>query len=204
LPRTCDTALAASFTDHGVSAAIAFIDGEKLREAAEGALAQAKRGEIDAIVVGGGDGSVRTVAGVLADTGVPLGVLPLRHAQSFRQGSRIPLKVEQAAAAIAAGHTRKVDIAEVNGKTFINNSSIGIYPYMVIDRERRRATHKLAKWMAMIPGLLPHASPFSPPALAHLGKRLRPALPHAMRVRRQQRIRHGALYLRPPPPARLG
>ena len=68
-------ALAASFTDHGVSAAIAFIDGEKLREAAEGALAQAKRGEIDAIVVGGGDGSVCTFFGVhsgLAMTSIAL------------------------------------------------------------------------------------------------------------------------------------
>jgi diacylglycerol kinase family enzyme len=144
-------AIAASFSHHGVSAAIAFIDGEKLREATEAALAQAKHGEIDAIVVGGGDGSVRTVAGVLADTGVPLGVLPLGTLNHFAKDLGIPLKVEQAAAAIAAGHTRNVDIAEVNGKTFINNSSIGIYPYMVIDRERRRATHKLAKWMAMIP-----------------------------------------------------
>jgi diacylglycerol kinase family enzyme len=101
--------------------------------------------------VGGGDGSVRTVASVLADTGVPFGVLPLGTLNHFAKDLSVPLKVEQAAAAIAAGHTRKVDIAEVNGKTFINNSSIGIYPYMVIDRERRRATHKLAKWMAMIP-----------------------------------------------------
>src|ERR1044071_4857394 len=64
-------ALAASFTHLGVSAAIIFTDGEKLRGAAEAALAQAKRGEIDAVVVGGGDGSVRTVASVLADSGVP-------------------------------------------------------------------------------------------------------------------------------------
>jgi diacylglycerol kinase family enzyme len=147
-------ALASSFSHHGVSAAIAFIDGEKLREATEAALAQAKRGEIDAIVVGGGDGSVRTVAGVLADTGVPLGVLPLGTLNHFAKDLGIPLKVEQAAAAIAAGHTRNVDIAEVNGKTFINNSSIGIYPYMVIDRERRRTQHKLAKWAAMVPAFL--------------------------------------------------
>ena len=96
-------------------------------------MAQAKRGEIDAIVVGGGDGSVRTVAGVLADTGVPLGVLPLGTLNHFAKDLGIPLKVEQAAAAIAAGHTRNVDIAEVNGKTFINNSSIGIYPYMQLN-----------------------------------------------------------------------
>jgi diacylglycerol kinase family enzyme len=61
------------------------------------------------------------------------------------------LEIEEAAAAISEGHARVVDLAEVNGETFINNSSIGIYPYMVIDRERRRADHKLAKWMAMVP-----------------------------------------------------
>jgi diacylglycerol kinase family enzyme len=61
------------------------------------------------------------------------------------------LAIGSAAATIAAGRTRVVDLAEVNGETFINNSSIGIYPYMVIDRERRRAHHKLRKWMAMVP-----------------------------------------------------
>jgi len=144
-------ALAASFAQHGISAAITFTDGERLRAAAEAALAQAERGEIDTVVVGGGDGSVRTVAAVLADTGIPLGVLPLGTLNHFAKDLGIPLKVEEASAAIASGHTRSVDIAEVNGHAFINNSSIGIYPYMVIDRERRRARHKLAKWMAMIP-----------------------------------------------------
>jgi diacylglycerol kinase family enzyme len=144
-------ALASSFAHHGVAAAIRFVEGEELHEAAEAALAQAKRGEIDAIVVGGGDGSIRTVAGVLADTGLPLGVLPLGTLNHFAKDLGIPLKVEEAAATIAAGHTRVIDLAEVNGETFINNSSIGIYPYMVIDRERRRAAHKLAKWMAMVP-----------------------------------------------------
>jgi diacylglycerol kinase family enzyme len=144
-------ALASSFAHHGVAAAIRFVEGEELHEAAEAALAQAKRGEIDAIVVGGGDGSIRTVAGVLADTGLPLGVLPLGTLNHFAKDLGIPLRGEEAAAAIAAGHTRVIDLAEVNGETFINNSSIGIYPYMVIDRERRRAAHKLAKWMAMVP-----------------------------------------------------
>jgi diacylglycerol kinase family enzyme len=143
--------LATSFTHHGISAAIIFTDGDNLHVAAEAALTQAKCGDIDAVIVGGGDGSVRTVAGVLAGTGVPIGVLPLGTLNHFAKDLGIPLKVEDAAATVAAGHIQLVDIAEVNGKIFINNSSIGIYPYMVIDRERRRATRKLAKWMAMIP-----------------------------------------------------
>jgi diacylglycerol kinase family enzyme len=145
------TSLAAGLAQHGVTAEIKFVEGDGLHDAAERALAQAKRGEIDAVVVGGGDGSIRTVASVLAGTSVPLGVLPLGTLNHFAKDLGIPLPVEEAAAAIAAGHLRVVDLAEVNGEIFINNSSIGIYPYMVIDRERRRANHRLAKWIAMVP-----------------------------------------------------
>ena len=154
LAADVQSALTASFAHHGVAADIKFVDGEALHSAAEAALARVKRGECDAIVVGGGDGSIRTVAGVLAGTGLPLGILPLGTLNHFAKDLGLPLKLEEAAAVIASGHTRVVDLAEVNGKIFINNSSIGIYPYMVIDRERRRAAHKLAKWMAMVPAFL--------------------------------------------------
>jgi diacylglycerol kinase family enzyme len=72
----------------------------------------------------------------------------------FAKDLGIPLRIEDAVAAIARKRVRAVDLAEVNGETFINNSSIGIYPYMVIDREARRARHKLAKWMAAVPAFL--------------------------------------------------
>jgi diacylglycerol kinase family enzyme len=146
--------LAQSFARNRVLADIDFVEGEGLRRAIEGALARAEKGAIDAVVIGGGDGSIRTAASVLAGTGVPLGVLPLGTLNHFAKDLGIPLKIEEAAATIAQGRTREVDLAEVNGEIFINNSSIGIYPYMVIDRERRRAQHKLKKWMAMLPAFL--------------------------------------------------
>jgi diacylglycerol kinase family enzyme len=146
--------LVAALAQHGVTVEIRLVEGESLTGAAKRALMQAKRGEIDAIVVGGGDGSVRTVAGVLAETGVPLGVLPLGTLNHFAKDLGIPLHVEEAAATIAGGYVRVVDLAEVNDEPFINNSSIGIYPYMVIDRDRRRAQHRIAKWMAMVPAFL--------------------------------------------------
>jgi diacylglycerol kinase family enzyme len=151
LAANVERELASTFAHNGIAARILFVDGADLRAAAEAALAQAKRGTIDAIVVGGGDGSVRTVASVLAGTDVPLGVLPLGTLNHFAKDLGLPLHTDAATGVIAAGHIRAIDLAEVNGHIFINNSSIGIYPYMVIDRERRRAAHKLAKWMAMIP-----------------------------------------------------
>ena len=146
-----EQALAEGFARHGVAAEIRFVDGAALHDAGMRALAEAKGGEFDAIVAGGGDGTIRSLASVLANTGVPLGILPLGTLNHFAKDLGIPLPVEEAAATIAAGRTRVVDLAEVNGETFINNSSIGIYPYMVIDRERRRTHHKLTKWMAMVP-----------------------------------------------------
>lgn len=146
--------LANAFAQHGIAADFRFVEGRELREAALRARAEASGGAIDAVIVGGGDGSLRTVAGVLAGTGIPLGILPLGTLNHFAKDLGLPLEVEEAAATIAAGLTRAVDLAEVNGEVFINTSSIGIYPYMVIERERRRAHRRLAKWIAMVPAFL--------------------------------------------------
>jgi len=148
------TRLAAIFAGLDVEAGLVFCSGPELKPLAEKALAKAKAGEIDAVVVGGGDGSIRTVAGVLAKSGVPLGILPLGTLNHFAKDLGIPTDLEAAAAILAAGEVRNVDLAEVNGESFINNSSIGIYPYIVVDRERRRQKHRLAKWVAMIPAFL--------------------------------------------------
>jgi diacylglycerol kinase family enzyme len=100
-------------------------------------------------VVGGGDGTVGSAAGLLAGTDVPLGVLPLGTLNHFAKDLGMPLEVERACAAIAARRTRRVDVAEVNGRVFVNNSAVGLYPYMVIDRERRQDHSGLGKWPAM-------------------------------------------------------
>jgi diacylglycerol kinase family enzyme len=144
-------ALRTAFARNNVRADIEVMDSEDLHDTAKRARAQAERDEIDAVVIGGGDGSMRVAASVLAGTGIPLGLIPLGTANHFAKDLGLPLQLKEAAAVIASGHSRVVDVAEVNGETFINNSSIGIYPYMVIDRERRRARHKLAKWIAMVP-----------------------------------------------------
>jgi diacylglycerol kinase family enzyme len=142
--------LAAAFAQHAIAATLEFLPSASLKAAAEHALRQALDGELDAIVVGGGDGSIQTVAGVLAGSGVPLGILPLGTLNHFARDLRIPLAVEAAVDTIATGFTRLVDLGEVNGEIFINNSSIGIYPYLVIERERSRRHGQLSKWLASI------------------------------------------------------
>jgi diacylglycerol kinase family enzyme len=142
--------LAAGFEARGLSAEIVPVPGDAMKAAAAEARDRAVRGEIGAVVVGGGDGSVSTVAGVLAGTGVPLGVLPLGTLNHFAKDLGIPTDLAGAMETIARGETRPVDVAEVNGHIFVNNSSVGFYPYMVLERERRRSLHGYRKWTAML------------------------------------------------------
>jgi diacylglycerol kinase family enzyme len=132
----------------GLEAEIDAPEGKGIAEAGKRAAERAKAGEIDAVVAGGGDGTIRCVAEALAGTGIPFGVLPLGTLNHFAKALGLPLELEDAVAAIAAGVTRKVDVAEVNGRLFLNNSSVGIYPFLVQDRERRQSEHGLTKWIA--------------------------------------------------------
>ena len=91
------------------------------------------------IVAGSGDGTLGTVAGLLKNTGIALGILPLGTFNHFAKDLRIPLDVKEAIAALAAGHVAEVDMGEVNGKAFLNNSSLGIYPDVVRERKRQQA-----------------------------------------------------------------
>jgi len=89
----------------------------------------------DCVVAAGGDGTVNCVASALVGTGTALGVLPLGTLNHFAKDLGISLTLDEAARLICAGHTRQIDVAEVNGRFFVNNSSIGIYPHLVKRRD---------------------------------------------------------------------
>lgn len=137
-----------AFRRESIEAELAFLSGPDLKSGAEDALQKARDGKFDAIVAGGGDGTIRTVASVVAGSNVPLGILPLGTLNHFAKDLKLPLSIQEAVAVIAAGATSPVDVGEVNGEIFINNSSIGIYPYLVLLRDRRQRSRPLPKWLA--------------------------------------------------------
>jgi diacylglycerol kinase family enzyme len=142
--------LTSAFEKHGIAANLEFLRSADLAAAAERALKQVLNQELDAVVVGGGDGSIQAVAGVLAGSGAALGILPLGTLNHFAKDLGIPSTVEGAVEVIATETARSVDVGEVNSEIFINNSSIGIYPYLVFERERERRRERLSKRPAMI------------------------------------------------------
>jgi diacylglycerol kinase family enzyme len=139
--------LAPLFESHGIEAKIvAVAPGDLDRHCGE----VAKEAGVDALVAAGGDGTIGTAAAAVADTGMPLGILPMGTLNHFAKDAGIPLDLEEAVAVVAGGKTRPVDVAEVNGRVFINNSAVGLYPKLVRDRELQQHYLKRSKKLAMI------------------------------------------------------
>ena len=130
----------------GIDAKVELLDGS---ECAKRFAALAKHAH-PLLIVGGGDGTISGAASELAGTKTALGILPLGTLNHFARDLGIPTDIAQAIQVIAAGHQRRVDVAEMNGRVFINNSAIGLYPLMVIDRERQQDRLGRSKKLAMI------------------------------------------------------
>jgi YegS/Rv2252/BmrU family lipid kinase len=102
------------------------------------------------LIVGGGDGTISAAASALAGTDTLLGILPLGTLNHFARDLGVPADLAEAAKLIAAGTNRRVDIGEMSGRVFINNSAIGLYPLMVVDRDVQRKRLGRSKRLAMI------------------------------------------------------
>jgi YegS/Rv2252/BmrU family lipid kinase len=104
----------------------------------------------DLLIVGGGDGTISAAASALAGTETLLGVLPLGTLNHFARDLGLPTDLDQAAALIASRSERRVDVAQMNDRVFINNSAIGLYPLMILDREVQQVRLGRSKRLAMI------------------------------------------------------
>jgi YegS/Rv2252/BmrU family lipid kinase len=136
----------AALASAGIKGRVELLDGAAIAEQVK----KAAEAGTELIVVGGGDGTISAAAGALAGTETSLGILPLGTLNHFARDLGIPMKLDEAAKVIAAGQTRVVDVAEVNGRTFINNSAIGLYPLMVIDRDLQQQRLGRSKRFAMV------------------------------------------------------
>jgi diacylglycerol kinase family enzyme len=127
-----------------VSGKIVVCEPARLTETARALAASG----FDAIVSAGGDGTASAIANGLAGGSVPMAVLPLGTLNHFAKDLAMPAAVGDAMRAIAGGAVTRVDVGEVNGRVFINNSSIGLYPEMVALRDRDRHETGRNKWLA--------------------------------------------------------
>jgi diacylglycerol kinase family enzyme len=130
----------------GLDVEIELIDGGECEVRSRVA---AERGD-PLLIVGGGDGTVSAAASALVGTGTKLGILPLGTLNHFSRDLGIPADLDEAAKLIATGKERRVDVGEMNKRLFINNSAIGLYPLMVVDRDLQQSRLRRSKRLAMV------------------------------------------------------
>ena len=136
--------LAALFREAGAQPA--FQRSEDLRAAAQALV----RERPPCIVAAGGDGTISAVAAGLAGSEVPLAVLPTGTLNHFARDLGLPADLADCVRVAVAGKTRMIDVGEVNGRIFINNASIGLYPAIVRRREKQQRQLGRGKWHAML------------------------------------------------------
>ncbi len=133
------------FEAHGTRAEVVSPSpGDDLERAARRALADGGK----VLVAAGGDGTVNAVAGALIGSGAALAVLPLGTLNHFAKDLGIPADLDGAIEVACRGQVRAVDVGRVDGRVFVNNSSLGLYPQLV--RAREGVTQRLGrgKWPA--------------------------------------------------------
>jgi YegS/Rv2252/BmrU family lipid kinase len=134
------------FDESDIQASISMArSGTKIEELAR----LAAQSDADIIVAGGGDGTINAVASAVIDSGKTMGVLPFGTMNHFVKDLHIPLDLEGAIQTIVAGHTVSIDVGEVNGRIFVNNSSLGLYPSIVREREKQQQLG-WGKWPAYV------------------------------------------------------
>lgn len=116
------------------------------------AVRQSAGSNSDIVVAAGGDGTIAAVAATVVGTGKVLGVLPLGTFNYFAQRLGVPLEPERAMSVIAGGRVQTVTVGDVNGHVFLNNSSIGLYPTVLRQREstyRRIGRSQMASYLSV-------------------------------------------------------
>jgi diacylglycerol kinase family enzyme len=135
-------AIRAAFERRGAEVDLHSVDGAQCTETIQRVLDS----DAEIVVVGGGDGTLHSAVKLALPTGKTLGVIPLGSLNLLARDLHMPLELEAAAEALAAGRVRVIDIAEVNGEPYTNSSILGFYPQVVQERERQRKQHRLLKW----------------------------------------------------------
>lgn len=146
--------LAEIFRKHGHEVTVAALDGPGACAAIEKSC---REGVFDAVVAGGGDGTISAAAAAAAKGGMTLGILPLGTMNLFARSLAIPLEMNAAAEALATGEAVPVDIGEVNGRYFVHHVTLGLHARMILLRRGIQYSSRLGKigasirawWMAV-------------------------------------------------------
>ncbi len=127
-------------------------DPMRIADIAEQAVQKAKA-QRGVVVAAGGDGTLNAVAQAVLGSGCPYGVLPQGTFNFFGRTHGVPQDIEAAAKALLRACVEPAQAGTVNGRIFLVNGSLGLYPRLLEDREAYKQQLGRSRWVALISGL---------------------------------------------------
>lgn len=146
LPAFCAEAKSV-FEAHGHTIDCEIVTGRQLQRRMRRAAATPG---VDAMIAGGGDGTISSAAGIAYETGMTLAVLPAGTMNLFARALKMPMSLSEALAAIAGGEMGAVDIATANGRPFVHQFGVGIHARLVRIRENMTYKSRIGKMAASL------------------------------------------------------
>lgn len=113
-------------------------------------LAKARQG---VVVAAGGDGTINAVANAVLGSGCPFGVLPQGTFNYFGREHGISQDTAKAVRALLESRISPVQIGKVNGRHFLVNASVGLYPQMLENREAWKQQLGRSRLVALLSGI---------------------------------------------------
>ncbi|OLP54890.1 diacylglycerol kinase [Rhizobium rhizosphaerae] len=130
------------FTQAGHQIEVSVISGKEIEAALERTSA---RDDLDAMIAGGGDGTISAAAALAWKNGMPLGVVPAGTMNLFARTLKLPLDIWRVLDVLADGHVMAADIGSANGRAFVHQFSMGLHARMVRYRESYSFASRLGK-----------------------------------------------------------
>ncbi len=137
----------AAFQATGNTIEVDCVEPDEIEAAIEKAAA---RSDIDALIIGGGDGTQSLAAAKLAGKKLALGVLPFGTVNLLGRDLGIPLEIEAAVKALSTASPVQIDLAEVNGRLFHSLLGLGFFARLAHERQKAREQIPFARSLAFI------------------------------------------------------
>jgi diacylglycerol kinase family enzyme len=135
------------FHDAGHEIDCELVSGKDIVPALERA---AEERDVDALIAGGGDGTISAAAGIAWRTGLPLGVVPAGTMNLFARSLKVPLDIWAALGALAEGEVMNADIGTADGRPFVHQFSAGLHARMVRLRDNMTYASRMGKLAANV------------------------------------------------------
>lgn len=118
------------------------------RDVVERLEAASREEGVEALIAGGGDGTISAAAGIAWRAGIPLGVVPAGTMNLFARSLKLPLDINAVLETLAEGRVQAVDIATVNDRPFVHQFSAGLHARLVRMRNAMNFASRLGKMRA--------------------------------------------------------